>query len=113
MSQAELAGVTSEDYTEVAGSHPMWYRVFQAAPGSSEYYLRLVIDFASTHDAEHTFGPLDADGVDRLAQVLAGTYCHYNENHEGPIYESGIAQGLVPSRASGGGSGAGGGRQHG
>jgi hypothetical protein len=93
MSQTELAGVTSQDYTEVEGSHPMWYRLFQTAPGSREYYLRLIVDVASTHDAELTFGPLDADGVDGLAQVLAVTYCHYYENHEGPNYESGIAQG--------------------
>lgn len=93
MSQNELQGVTQSDYTRVGGSHDMWYRTFQTVPGSSEHYLRLIIDH-SMSDTELTFGPLSADDVDHLAEVLAHRYCHYYENVEGPLYESGIAQGI-------------------
>ena len=71
----------------------MYYRTFQMFPGSNEHFLRIIIDY-STHDAELTFGPLDAESVDRLGSILAKTYCHHNENWDGPIYESGIAQGI-------------------
>jgi hypothetical protein len=94
MSQEELQGITADDYTGVSGSHPMWYRVFQTVPGSNEHYLRLIIDTGGTQDTEITFGPLQATDIDLLAHTLGGTYCHYHENHEGPRYESGIAEGV-------------------
>lgn len=94
MSQSQLADITKEDYIELSSSHPAWYRVFQHHPGSAEWFLRVILDF-DTHDTELTFGPMDADKVDYLAQCIAPAYCHYQENWEGPIFESIIAQGLL------------------
>jgi len=93
MSQSELVGLTPQDYTRVSGSHPMWYRTFQAIPGSNEHYLRLIIDL-DDHDLELTFGPLDADQIDHMVPVVAESYVHLYANNEGPGYESGIAIGL-------------------
>ena len=93
MSQSELQGVTKEDYTELDGSHPMWYRTFQTIPGSFEWYLRIVVD-DDGQDIELTFGPLDANKVDHLTASLANTYCHYKASVEAP-FESGIAQSIT------------------
>jgi len=93
MSQTELKGLTPDDYTEISGSHPMWYRTFQMVPGSNEHFVRLIFGFDECDD-EITFGPMDANQVDQLAGVICQTYVNYYKNQSGPLYESGMALGI-------------------